>query len=403
MSENETPQSDNGSQDEEEIVAQQPEAEPEPELEPEQPRRREKLPKRKPKGRRNPFVVLLSGVFSLLFLAVLIGGGALYIGKAWFEKPGPLAETKTVVIPRGQGVRGITDQLKREGVIKQTGFVDDAWVFYAAVLLYKAQDKLQAGEYSFDAGISMHDVMDKLASGKAILHSLTVPEGLTSKQIIALVNAHEMLTGNEILDVPAEGSLLPETYKFSRGTPREQIVKRMRADLNKALELAWQNRDPGLPLQNSAELLTLASIVEKETGLAQERPRVASVFVNRLRKKMKLQSDPTILYGLYGGDAWGKPRTITKSELDAANPYNTYQIDRLPPGPIANVGVAALEAVSRPADTKDLFFVADGSGGHAFAETLDEHNKNVTRWREIEKNRKQEGASASEGTQTQTQ
>ena len=398
MSENEYPQSDNGPQDKDEIIAQQPEAEPE--SEPEQPRRHEKLPKRRAKGRRNPFVVLLSGLFSLLFLSVLVGGGVLYVGKVWFEKPGPLEEAKTVVIPRGQGVRGITDQLKREGVINKSGFIDDAWVFYGAVLLYKAQDKLQAGEYAFEPGASMHDIMDKLSSGKAILHSLTIPEGLTSKQVIALVNAHEMLSGNEIVDVPAEGSLLPETYKFGRGTPRDQIVNRMRADLNKALELAWQNRDPELPLKNSAELLTLASIVEKETGVAVERPRVASVFVNRLRKGMKLQSDPTILYGLYGGDAWGMPRTIKKSELEAPNPYNTYQIERLPPGPIANVGVAALEAVSRPADTKDLFFVADGTGGHVFAETLDEHNKNVAKWREVEKSRKQDAA-ASEGTQTQ--
>ena len=391
MSDIDNQHNDNGSQDEEDIAAQQPEQQ--------EPARREKLPKRRAKGRRNPFVVLLSGLFSLLFLAVLVGGGGLYIGKAWFEKPGPLAETKTVVIPRGQGVRGITDQLKREGVIDKSGFVDDAWVFYAAVLLYKAQDKLQAGEYSFDAGVSMHDVMDKLSSGKAILHSLTVPEGLTSKQVIALINGHEMLTGDEITDVPAEGSLLPETYKFSRGTPRDQIVKRMRADLNKALEVAWQKRDPSLPLKSPAELLVLASIVEKETGIAEERPRVAAVFVNRLRKGMRLQSDPTILYGLHGGDAWTMPRTLTRSELDQPNPYNTYQIDRLPPGPIANVGVAALEAVVRPADTKDLYFVADGTGGHAFAETLAEHNKNVARWREVEKQRAQNGAAAAQSTQ----
>ena len=357
------------------------------------PRAKERLPRRRSRRVRNPFVVALSAILSLLFLFVLGAGFALYLGKVEFERRGPLETAKTVVVARGQGVQSIAQQLAREGAI------DIPLLFSAGVTLYKAQDKLHAGEYELKPGVSMREIMDIMSSGKTILHGLTVPEGLTSKQVIALVNASEMLSGPLVDAVPAEGSLLPETYKFTRGTPRDQVIKRMRADLNKALEVAWQKRDPSLPLKSPAELLVLASIVEKETGIAEERPRVAAVFVNRLRKGMRLQSDPTILYGLHGGDAWTMPRTLTRSELDQPNPYNTYQIDRLPPGPIANVGVAALEAVVRPADTKDLYFVADGTGGHAFAETLAEHNKNVARWREVEKQRAQNGAAAAQSTQ----
>ena len=335
---------------------------------------------------RNPIVVALSGILSFLFLAALAAGGALYLGKAEFESAGPLEESKVVMISRGQGVQSIARQLEREGVIGWS------WMFVAGVGLYQAQDRLQAGEYEFEQRISMRAVMDKLVSGKALLHALTVPEGLSSKQIVALINANEVLTGTSE-DIPREGSLLPETYKFTRGSSRAELLRRMRADLNSALEEAWASRDPDLPLTSALELLTLASIVEKETGKAAERPHVAGVFVNRLRRGMKLQSDPTILYGLYGGDAWARPRTITRSELDAPNDYSTYQIDGLPPGPIANVGRASLMAVANPMPTNDLFFVADGTGGHAFAETLEEHNRNVAKWREIERQRANGGTS----------
>ncbi|MFN0263283.1 endolytic transglycosylase MltG [Tepidamorphus sp. 3E244] len=364
--------------------------------------RRVKPPKAKRKARRNPFIVLMSGFFSLLFLGVIVGGATLYLGKIWFDREGPLTEAKTVVIQRGRGVQQIAQQLKHEGVIDKGGFIDDGLIFAGGVFLHKAQGELKAGEYAFEPGASMYDVMEKLRSGKSILHGLTVAEGLTSKQIVALVNSHDMLSGDEVQEIPDEGMLLPETYKFTRGTPRAQIVRQMRADLDKALADAWENRDPELPLNSPEEMLTLASIVEKETAVAAERPQVASVFVNRLRKGMKLQSDPTIIYGLYGGDAWGVSRTITRSELNAPNPYSTYQIDRLPPGPIANVGVDALKAVSQPAETDYLYFVADGTGGHAFAKTLDEHNRNVAKWREIEKTRgQQQGASAADGATTQ--
>ncbi len=329
---------------------------------------------------RNPLVVALSGILSFLFLMVLAAGGALYLGKIEFESAGPLAEDKVVMISRGQGVQSIARQLEREGVIGWS------WMFVAGVAAYGTQDALQAGEYSFEERISMRAVMDKLVSGKALLHAQTVPEGLTSKQIVELINASDVLTG-ALEAIPPEGSLLPETYKFTRGSSRAELIARMRGGLDSALEEAWEKRAADLPLASPQELLTLASIVEKETGQADERPRVAAVFINRLRLGMKLQSDPTILYGLYGGDAWVRPRTITRSELNAANDYNTYQIDRLPPGPIANVGRASLMAVANPLQTDELFFVADGTGGHAFAKTLEEHNRNVARWREIERQR----------------
>jgi UPF0755 protein len=197
---------------------------------------------------------------------------------------------------------------------------------------------------------------------------------------------NDVLVGR-VDSLPAEGSLLPETYLFTRGMTRERLIEIMQDARDRALAEVWENRDPDLPLDTPDQLVTLASIVEKETGLAGERPEVAGVFVNRIEQRMRLQSDPTILYGLYGGEAWLRPRTITQSELDRPNPYNTYQIDGLPPGPIANPGRAALEATANPAETDALFFVADGTGGHAFAVTYEEHQQNVARWREIERQR----------------
>jgi UPF0755 protein len=197
------------------------------------------------------------------------------------------------------------------------------------------------------------------------------------------------LTGT-ITDIPAEGTLLPETYKFSRGDTAEQVIKRMQQAHNKAVEEIWSRRVNDLPIKTPQQMVVLASIVEKETGRADERTQVAGVFINRLNKNMRLQSDPTILYGLYKGAAWEQYRSILRSELDAPNnAYNTYQINGLPPGPIANPGRAALEAVANPSRTNDLFFVADGTGGHVFAETLEEHNRNVARWRKVEQERRE--------------
>ncbi len=331
---------------------------------------------------RNPIILLLNLLMTLLVVAVIAAGGLLYWGKTRFEEPGPLVQDRTVIIPAGSGLDTIATLLKRNGVISE------AWVFSTGVRIYKHAGKLKAGEYLFKAGDSMATVMDTIVQGKAILHSVTIPEGLTSKQIVDRLMAEDLLVG-AIDEIPAEGSLLPETYKYTRGTTRQQMLKKMERAHDRAVKEIWARRVEDLPIKTPEEMVILASIVEKETGKADERSRVASVFINRLKKGMRLDSDPTILYGLYGGDAWTKARTLKRSELNKENPYSTYQIKGLPPGPIANPGRAALEAVVNPSRTNDLYFVADGTGGHVFAETLDDHNRNVGKWREIEKKRRQ--------------
>ncbi len=338
---------------------------------------------------RNRFVVFLSGVFTFLMLAVIAIGAVLFIGNHQFESDGPLETAQTITIPRGQGLMAIARQLEREGII------DQAWVFMGGIAANKAQDDLKFGEYLIPENASMRDVMDILVEGKAILYQVTVPEGYTSEQVVARLNADPVLIG-EIKEIPAEGTLLPETYSFDRGTTRTQMIERMRHAQNRVLEDIWERRIEGLPVASPEELVVLASIVEKETGKADERPRVAGVFINRLNRRMRLQSDPTILYGLYGGKAFFEPRTITRSELNAPNNFNTYQIDGLPPTAIANPGRAAMEAVANPSRTDELFFVADGTGGHLFAETLDEHNRNVARWRQVERERREAAANAAE-------
>lgn len=332
---------------------------------------------------RNPVVMVLNLLMTITVVAMIIGGALLYWGKEEFDGPGPLDQDRTVIITQGSTLETITGVLERQGVIT------DGWVFSTGVQIYKNASKLQAGEYLFKSGSSMRDVMDTMVQGKAILHAVTIPEGLTSEQIVARLNAHEILVG-ELSEIPAEGTLLPETYKFTRGTTRVQMLARMRKAQKTALEEIWSRRSEDIPIKTLEDLVILASIVEKETGRADERTQVAGVFINRLNRGMRLESDPTILYGLYGGSAWERPRTIYQSELKKPNSYNTYQIDGLPPGPIANPGRDALEAVANPSRTNDIFFVADGQGGHRFAETLEDHNRNVAKWREIEKKRREE-------------
>jgi UPF0755 protein len=262
------------------------------------------------------------------------------------------------------------------------GVIDQPYVFIGGVIALKARGDLKHGEYRFAAHASVADVVGTLIEGKVVQHAITIPEGLTSEQIVAKLQETDALTGT-IKEIPHEGTLLPETYKFTRGMTREQIIQRMQSEDRKAVQEIWTHRDPELPLKSPEELVTLASIVEKETGRADERTRVAAVFVNRLRRKMRLQSDPTIIYGLAGGKgSLGHP--ILKSEKEQPTPYNTYLIDGLPPGPIGNPGRAALEAAANPARTKELYFVADGTGGHVFAETYEQHQKNVAKLRQIE-------------------
>ncbi|KLK90218.1 aminodeoxychorismate lyase [Microvirga vignae] len=327
--------------------------------------------------RRGGMLSLFSGLLTLFVALALAGVFGFTMLEREVTAKGPLQNDKVVLIPRNTGTGEIARILKEEGVI------DQPFLFETYALLNRQRGQLKAGEFQFKAGASIEEAIDTLVQGKAILHAITVPEGLTSDQIVARLYENEILSG-DIAETPREGTLLPDTYKFERGTTRQQIVNTMQAAQRQALNQIWQRRSADLPIKSPQELVILASIVEKETGRADERTRVAGVFINRLMKRMKLQSDPTIVYGLVGGKGT-LGRGIMRSEIETATPYNTYVVEGLPPGPIANPGRAALEAVANPSRTKDLYFVADGSGGHAFAETYDQHQRNVTRWRQIEK------------------
>jgi UPF0755 protein len=334
-------------------------------------------PKRSDRA-RNPFVVVGNAIITLLIILMIGAGTVYYYGRQILESPGPLQEDKVVNIPARAGKRDIAEVLQREGVINV-----NPWYFIGGVLALKASQDLKPGEYQFQKNASLRDVIGTIVEGKVVQHSVTIPEGLTSEQIVARLSDNDIFTGS-VREIPREGTLLPETYKFPRGTPREQVIQRMQQAQKRVLAEIWERRNPDVPLRSPDQLITLASIVEKETGKADERSRVAAVYVNRLRQKMKLQSDPTIIYGLVGGKGTlGRP--IKRSEITQPSPYNTYVIDGLPPGPIANPGRASLEAAANPARTRDLFFVADGSGGHAFTETYDQHQKNVAKLRSMEK------------------
>jgi UPF0755 protein len=332
--------------------------------------------RRRSKRARHPLVIVGNAIISMVVVLVVAAGYVLYVGKQRFDAPGPLQQDRVVNIPRGVGIRDISDVLSREGVI------DQPWVFVGGVLLLKAHEGLKAGEYQFKAHASLSDVVATLSEGKVLVHQVSIPEGFTSEQIVARLMADDVLTGN-IDEMPSEGSLLPDTYSFTRGMTRAQMIVHMQHAEQRLVKEIWERRSPDLPLKTPEQLVILASLVEKETGKPEERTRIAAVFVNRLKQRMRLQSDPTIIYGLVGGKGTlGRP--IMKSEVEQPTPYNTYQIDGLPPGPIANPGRAALEAAANPARTRELYFVADGSGGHAFAESYEQHQKNVLRLRQLQ-------------------
>jgi len=336
------------------------------------------VPARRSRRVRHPLVVIGNAIFTLLVVAAVAVGAGLFIGKQRFEAPGPLLEDKVVNIPRGLGIRDIADLLQREGVI------DQPYVFMGGVVVLKARGELKYGEYQFSKRSSVADVVETITEGKVLQHAFTVPEGLTSEQIVARLLENDTLTG-QIKEIPREGTLLPETYRFTRGMTREQIIQRMQQAHRRVLQDVWEHRVQDLPLKTPEQLVILASIVERETGKPDERTRVAAVFINRLKTRMRLQSDPTIIYGLTGGKgSLGRP--LLKSEIEQATPYNTYVVDGLPPGPIANPGRASLEAAANPARTKELYFVADGTGGHVFSDNYAEHQKNVARLRGIEHN-----------------
>jgi UPF0755 protein len=292
----------------------------------------------------------------------------------WYDAPGPSTEAKTLVLERHAGSESIG------GTLEGAGILTHVRLFMLAARLTGGE--LKAGEYLFPAAISPAGILDLLRSGKTVVHRLVIPEGLTSAEIVGLVTGAEAMSG-DITGKPDEGTLLPETYFYSWGDKRQALVDRMRRGMTKLVADLWAARKPGLALDTPAEAVTLASIVEKETGVEAERPLIAGVFYNRLKLGMKLQSDPTVSYAITQGEH-PLGRSLSRADLDLASPYNTYFAKGLPPGPIANPGRAALKAVLDPAPTDALYFVADGSGGHAFSATLDAHNKAVQHWRQLQ-------------------
>src|SRR5579871_5045221 len=352
------------------ISPRSPRAALEPEQVPPPPRRSERA--------RNPFIVVGNAIITIVLFAMIGAGAVYYYGRQVLEAPGPLVEEKIVNIPARAGKRDIAEVLNKEGVTDV-----NPWVFIASVFALKASSELKPGEYAFQKNASLRDVIATMVDGKVVQHMVTIPEGLTSEQIVGRLTDNDIFTGS-VREIPREGTLLPETYKFPRGTSRDQVIQRMQREQKRVVAEIWERRSPDLPVKTPEQLVTLASIVEKETGKPDERSRVAAVFVNRLKQRMRLQSDPTIIYGLVGGKGTlGRP--IKRSEITTPSPYNTYVIDGLPPGPISNPGRASLEAAANPARTRDLYFVADGTGGHAFTETYDQHQKNVAKLRTMEK------------------
>ncbi|MDR6625329.1 endolytic transglycosylase MltG [Caulobacter segnis] len=323
---------------------------------------------------------LTRGLLGAIATFVAVGVLALLAALWVYNGPGPAApsgETTTVVLRKGSSLPEIAASLEKGGVIGSSS------IFMTAAKLTGAARSLKAGEYEFKSRASMASVLDAIRRGRIVRHWITVPEGLTSDMVMDILNKSDVLTGEAA--TPPEGAILPETYEVQRGEDRAAVLQRMMDDRDTVLNALWASRAPGLPFVSKEEAVILASIVEKETGLPEERPRVAAVFVNRLRTGMRLGSDPTIIYGISRGRPLG--RGILLSELRRPTPYNTYLIAGLPPTPIANPGRAALAAVLNPLKTGDLYFVADGTGGHVFASTLEQHNANVAKWREIERQR----------------
>jgi len=340
------------------------------------------LPPRRSREARSQLVIFLNFVMTMVTLLTVAAVALVYYAFREYQQPGPLEADTTFLVREGAGINEIGQSLERKGIISQSR------IFTTVTKFLGEDQKSRHGEYEVKAHVSMMEIMDLFKSGKSIQYSLTLPEGLTVKQMFKRLAADPVLEGDLPVDLPPEGSLRPDTYKFTRGNKRSTIVNQMKSAQQKIVDEVWEKRDKNSPLASKEELLILASIVEKETGKADERPQVASVFLNRIKKGMRLQSDPTIVYGLFGGDGKPSERELTKADVVKETPYNTYEIDGLPPTPIANPGRAALEAVANPSRTDYLYFVADGTGGHAFAASLKEHNENVARWRKFQADQK---------------
>jgi len=329
--------------------------------------------------RRNGFLDILNGLLSLIVIGMLVVGGVLVYGASQFYGDGPLPESTVFRVEQGSSLGSIAERLENQGLIS------NRFIFQIGGRALEKQASIKAGDFNIRAGASMADILTEITEGRPIRYAVTIPEGYTSWEVVQRLNDDSNLTGS-ISTLPPEGSILPGSYDYTPGDSRESVLEKMQTAMREAVAEIWERRQPDLPLSSPEELVILASIVEKETGLASERPQVAAVFVNRLKVPMRLQSDPTIIYGITKGQST-LGRGLRRSEIEEATPYNTYQVDGLPPTPIANPGRESLEAVANPDDHAYLYFVAAGpvpSDGHVFAETYEEHQRNVARWREIE-------------------
>ena len=330
---------------------------------------------------RNQFVIFFNFLFTLAVLAVVGVGVVIWYSLEVFDRPSQRTQPALFAVDPGSSLSSIAANLSDRGLIS------DEQVFKIATRAYGLDSSLKAGEYEIPPRASMREILEMMQRGDVLEYRVTIPEGWTTYQALARIAQNEALTGEMPEETPAEASLIADTIVFQRGLERKALIESMKERQDALVKRIWEGRQEGLPIDTMEEFVTLASIVEKETGVAEERPMVAGVFVNRLEKGMRLQSDPTIIYGLFGGEGKPADRPIYRSDIKKETPYNTYVINGLPPGPIATPGKDALEAVAHPAETDALYFVADGTGGHAFATTLEEHNANVRAWRDIEAER----------------
>jgi UPF0755 protein len=331
-----------------------------------------------------PLAGLISG------LVIVIFGLGLYSYSLFFGAGPNTADNKPreVYFPAGSSVSAIGKALKKSGAIRSD------LAFKIMAKLSGQERRFQSGTYLIPSGASLPVVVKMIAEGKVLQLTITLPEGRSAVQAVKILMANKDLSGELVM--PEEGSLLPETYTYQRGEARQAVMDRMKDAGTKALDELWESRAPDLPIKNKYEALILASVIEKETGINDERERVAAVFVNRLRKGMRLESDPTVIYPITRGEPLG--RGIRRSELDNETPWNTYKIFGLPKTPITNPGKAAIKATLNPAKTDEYFFVADGTGGHIFAKTYEEHLMNVAQWRQIERAEKSNNSQFSESS-----
>jgi UPF0755 protein len=336
--------------------------------------------KQKRTRQRRGFLDFVNALLTLIVIALLVCGGLFLYGVHSFYAPGPIKADTDFVVEKGANLSTVAEKLAAQGLI------DNPYVFEFGGLASRKHKALKAGEFKLSANASMAQILDELTEGKAVQHGITIPEGFTMAQVVDRLNSDTELTGT-LTNIPPEGGILPQTYNFEPGVSRQSVLDQMVAAQQKALNEIWANRAPNLPLASPQQLVTLASIVEKETGVPEERAHVAAVFVNRLNKHMRLQSDPTIIYGVTLGKApLGRP--LKRSEIEAVTPYNTYQVNGLPPTPIDNPGIDSLKAAANPADSNDLYFVAvstNPSDGHLFAASYTDQQHNVAKLRAAQK------------------